>query len=430
MTNNTPLRIVGLSIENVKRINAVTIMPEGSAVIIGGNNAQGKTSILDAIEMALSGKKIDKPVREGSTKGRVVADLGEIVVTRTFTEHGGGTLTVATAAGAKFSSPQTMLDELFGRIAFDPLAFTRMKPKEQLETLREICGINTLMLDNSRAATFDLRTEVNRRCKDLEAQIAGMPEHKDAPAAPLDPVALRDELQKATKANEERAEYIRQGREKVAELERVQSDIAKAGVQIVEMERALEMAKTGLANKKQTEQIMVREITEMREKSGAMKEIDTAELVNKMGDIANANRKHDENARRAQLVETLQIDAKKAKYLTDTIDGIDEKKRARLAGAKYPVTGLLLTDDGIAYNGIPFEQASAAEQLRVSVGIGLAANPRLRVMLVRDGALLDDNSLAALEKMAEDADAQVWIERVGEGAECSVIIRDGEVVSD
>lgn len=54
-------------------------------------------------------------------------------------------------------------------------------------------------------------------------------------------------------------------------------------------------------------------------------------------------------------------------------------------------------------------------------------NPQLKILLIRDGSLLDSSNLETISKMAEENDAQVWIERVGKGAECSVIISDGEV---
>jgi hypothetical protein len=62
-----------------------------------------------------------------------------------------------------------------------------------------------------------------------------------------------------------------------------------------------------------------------------------------------------------------------------------------------------------------------------AVAMGLAANPRLKVLLVRDGSLLDEDSLRLVATMAAEADAQVWLERVGEGAECSVVIEEGHV---
>jgi len=47
--------------------------------------------------------------------------------------------------------------------------------------------------------------------------------------------------------------------------------------------------------------------------------------------------------------------------------------------------------------------------------------------LIRDGSLLDEDNLGMIAKFAAEKDAQVWIERVSEGAECQVIMEDGLV---
>ena len=52
------LKINSLELENVKRIKAVRLKPtENGLTIIGGDNDQGKTSVLDAIAWALGGEK-------------------------------------------------------------------------------------------------------------------------------------------------------------------------------------------------------------------------------------------------------------------------------------------------------------------------------------------------------------------------------------
>lgn len=52
------------------------------------------------------------------------------------------------------------------------------------------------------------------------------------------------------------------------------------------------------------------------------------------------------------------------------------------------------------------------------------ANPKLKVVLIRDGSLLDENSLRTVGEMAEAAGAQVWLETVGKDGE-GIIIEDG-----
>ncbi len=63
------MKINKLEIENVKRVKAVKIEPTANGLtIIGGNNNQGKTSVLDAIAWALGGDKYrpSQAQREGS----------------------------------------------------------------------------------------------------------------------------------------------------------------------------------------------------------------------------------------------------------------------------------------------------------------------------------------------------------------------------
>ena len=45
-------------------------------------------------------------------------------------------------------------------------------------------------------------------------------------------------------------------------------------------------------------------------------------------------------------------------------------------------------------------------------------------VLIKEHSEIFKNVVA---KMAEDADCQVWLERVGHGKECSVIIHDGNI---
>jgi len=415
----TPLHIVALEARNVKRLRAVNITPSGEVVIIGGNNAQGKTSVLDSIEMALAGTKCQQPIRHGASNGKVTIDLGELVVTRTFTP-GGGTLTVKGRDGNKFSSPQGVLDKLIGTIAFDPLEFTRMKPAEQLATLREVTGINTAMLDGARQSAYDERTNANRKVKEIEGQLAGMAHHSDAPKEEVNAAELNRQLAEANEKNAERSRFIETGKLLAADFQRAMDGVEEMDRKIAEMTAARDALKERATS-------MAAELNAARAKAADWPEIDTKALAAQLDGIAATNRKVLANLMRGDAIEALERWREKSEKLTAQIEDIDAKKREKLERAKYPVPGLALDDGGVLFNGVPFAQCSAAEQLRVSVAMGLAMNPRLRVLLIRDGSLLDDRSLATLAALAKDSDAQLWIERVGKGDECSVIIEDGEV---
>jgi hypothetical protein len=117
-----------------------------------------------------------------------------------------------------------------------------------------------------------------------------------------------------------------------------------------------------------------------------------------------------------------------SQVLTDELAAMDAERAALVAAgvARIGLEGLDVTEAGVVFHGVPIGQVSSAEQLRVAVGLGFAANPKIRVVLLREGALLDDASLAAVIAMAEQADAQVWIEVVGDRAG-AVIIEDGTI---
>jgi hypothetical protein len=83
----------------------------------------------------------------------------------------------------------------------------------------------------------------------------------------------------------------------------------------------------------------------------------------------------------------------------------------------------------VTLNGFPLGQASQAEQIRVSVAIGAALNSRVRIMLVRDGSLLDEKSMKLLEELAAQYDLQVWLERVSGDDEVGILIEDGMVAA-
>ena len=73
--SDTPLTIVSLDITDFARIKAVHIKPNSSgAVVISGRNAQGKSSVLDAIAQLINGSrhKVPLPVRMGADEANIV----------------------------------------------------------------------------------------------------------------------------------------------------------------------------------------------------------------------------------------------------------------------------------------------------------------------------------------------------------------------
>jgi hypothetical protein len=115
----------------------------------------------------------------------------------------------------------------------------------------------------------------------------------------------------------------------------------------------------------------------------------------------------------------------KVRLAEEALERFDIDHVKKVESARLPVPGLGFSFDGVTYKGVPFEQCSAAESLRVSAAIGFAMQPKLKLMLIYDGSLLDADSMEILANLAEEFDAQVLIERVEHGDEVGVRIVDG-----
>lgn len=415
-------RIVQLTADNVKRLKAVAIKPNGNLVVIGGRNGQGKSSILESIMMAIGGAdvKLTKPIRTGAEKASIVLDLGDIVVKRTFTAAGGSTLTVENGDGAKYPSPQTILNQLTNRLTFDPLAFTRLGQAEQKVALQKLLNLDFSKEEAEYAALFTKRTNVNREVIELRGQVKGMTEHKDVPAAEESIGAVAAEIEQAQEANRTLGIWRDDAARAAKQVADTKQSISTLEQQIAELNQKLDAARRSLtdqqAHQKQTE-----------ERAGSRAEIDIAPLRAKLLGVEESNRKVRENAARAAKIAEGQKKVAEAAELTAKLEKILADRTAKLAATKFPVPGLSLGESGVLFNDLPFEQASAAEQIRVSVAVAAALNPKLRVMLIRDGSLMDQDSLRLLAELAAEHDLQVWVERVGKDANVSVVIEDGQV---
>lgn len=427
------MKIVSLKAENIKRLVAVEITPDGSAVqVIGGVNGAGKSSVLDAIMLALGGADVtpSKPVRTGEASGRVVLDLGDLTVTRRLTAAGGNTLIVANKEGARYPSPQAMLDRLIGTLSFDPLEFGAMKPKEQRETLRALVGLDTSDLDTAAEAVYADRAAVNRAVKIYEAQLVTMPVHEDAPAEEVSLVDLAQELtaaeasQKALHAA--RATHDERVRTATTEATRVSAAVTR----VEQLRQELVVAEGALETARASHAEAVAATAEALHVGVAAKAalIDAAPIRQRVASAEGINAKVRANRQRAQLQATIDREKSAADAHTKALAQLESDKQARIAAAAFPVPGLGISAEGVTFNGEPFEQASQAERIRVSVAMGLALNPKLKVLLVRDGSLLDSKSMALLAELATAADAQVWVEVVKDSPDgVGIYIEDGAV---
>ena len=260
-----------------------------------------------------------------------------------------------------------MLDALVGKLSFDPLAFTRMKPADQAAELTRVLGLDFTAADAKRTVAFDARSETSRKVKLCNGVIAtkgfaliasvydtwsAVPDEKVDVAeltAQLTAIAETQRTRDAllSRANEVDA-TVTWDRDQLAEAK-------KAEVAAVQRRRKLE-AKLGSDSRRRDS---------INLKAEAVTVPDAApirDLINAAGDLNNmVDHKHEYDA---EVAERLQHVRTVDNYTADIAE-IDDWKSGELERADYPVPGLGFGDDSVTFDGIPFSQAATSRQIRV-----------------------------------------------------------------
>jgi len=460
------LRVVSLEAQNVLRLSAVEIKwdADQSVLTVGGANGAGKSSALNCVAMALGGAALcpAEPLKRGELKGHVSLDLGDLRIRREFSREklpcscgvvadNGATviedhketcalrtgalsetksrLVVKNADDITQGTPQAILDKLVGRMTFDPMAFVNEEPARQEEILRKIVNIDVSKFEIDRKTAYERRTVFNRQHKDALVQIEAMPHFDDAPTEELsmdevsDIMRRHDELRAAATVAATNFASCRKEHDNWMRAEQTWKD------KVEQLENELAGARAALSNL-QAEGVGIKTALDNAQKAEVAANValpDSSEVRERIAQIEATNTRVRANRAYLKAVDAATEIAKKIGDETLTIQTAENAKRDALRAVVFPVAGLGLSDDvGVTFNDIPFKQASTAQQLRVSTAIGFALHPKLKLLLVRNGNALDDDSLKIIADEARAAGGQILMEYVTKNAsDVSVFIEDG-----
>ncbi len=403
-----PMHIERIEVENFKRLRTVDISTDGDVITIGGKNAQGKSSLQDAIWNTIGGKQkaVTEPVRAGERKASSTITLSRpdgtgLVATRTWKPNGQSTLTLKAKGGKmNLDQPQTRLNDLLGPFMFDPMEFANMEPKKRRDALVELVGVDVTEFDDEIARLTQERLLTGRDKKRVQGALdEAEPPASGLPAEFVSVTALSEQIGNVDRVGR-RIGDAQERREEIAlQIERLQAEDVELlekqakGSQWLATQPRLEDLKEQFENAESTNQA-IHAAAEYRRLAGELEGYETA---------------YEEG--------------------TAAIRAAEQAKADLLASANLPLEGLTFDDEGVFYNGVPFGQASSAERIRVSVAMAVAHNPELRVVSVKDASLMDEDSLALLKQIAAEHGVQLFLEVVGSDESTTVVLEDGEVVS-
>lgn len=445
------LTVLGLHVENIRCVKVISLYPPATGVVkIKGRNAAGKSSTLDAIEAALGGKsrQPEQPVRHGQKSAVVVADLGgRFTIKRTWTDKG-TYLTVESkqdGATVKVARPQEFLDSVVGSgIGFDPLEFCTTKPADQVEMLLNVLNLpeDPRQIDQQRKVLYDQRTLVNRQLKQAEAVLATMPMVPDGiPDEALSVSALVEEAQRRQEQRRENDGLRHATEDMQAIVEELRADregqvrVCIAKVERLKTELMGAEAELGEARMNLTNDVAEAHeaYTVAAEKVAGLVDPDIAEIQEQLANIEATNRHVQNKQQRTEAQRGLASVEKEAADLSEKIDALDKRKMDVLTQATFPIPNLGIAESNggytVTFKGIPLADCASSEKLRVSMALAMALNPQVRVILVREGSLLDEESKAVLEQVAREKGYQIWCEIVGTAKEDGAfVIEEGELV--
>ena len=416
------VKITALEAENVKRIKAVALTPSPTGLtLVGGNNNQGKTSVLDALAWALGGERFrpDAAQRDGAiAPAHLKVTLSNGVVVERKGKN--ASLTVTDPTGRR--SGQQLLNAFVEPLALDLPRFMDASDKEKADILLRIIGIGAELhtRDLEIKGLYDKRTftgQLAAQKKHFAEELVSYPEAPDEPVSASELIRQQQDILARNGENQRlRAQYAeleQQVQQCVDELKRTRERIAT----LQQLADELDAKHTKLFNQRETAR---KTVSQLQDES-------TAELEASIRDIEETNRKVRANLEKSRAEDEAAQYASEYDRLTESIQQKRADRMALLNGADLPLPGLSVEDGVLTYKGKHWRDMSGSDQLRVAAAIVRRLNPDCGFVLLDKLEQMDMTTLQEFSAWLEAEGLQAIATRVSTGSECQIIIEDGMV---
>lgn len=410
------LKINKLEIENVKRIKAVKIEPTPNGLtIVGGNNNQGKTSVLDSIAWALGGEKY-RP-SEAQRHGSVIPPNLHIVMNNGLVVERKGknsSLKVIDPEGNK--GGQQLLNEFVEQLALDLPKFMEASGKEKAETLLKIIGVGDQLsvLDKEEKELYNQRLAIGQIADQKKKYADEQVYYPEAPkelVSPSDLIKQQQEILAKNGENQRKRDQVEKYQGSVMFL---QQETEAMREQLKKKEQELEEAKASL-------NVAMMSAKDLQDES-------TAELEESIANIEEINRKVRANFDKDKAEEDALEYKNQYAALTQKIEDKRKAKADLLNSAELPLPELSVKDGELVYKGQKWDNMSGSDRMKVSTAIVRKLNPKCGFVLLDKLEQMDMQTLNEFGAWLEQEGLQAIATRVSTGDECSIII-EGETGS-
>lgn len=407
--------ITALEAENVKRIKAVALTPAPTGLtLVGGNNNQGKTSVLDALAWALGGDSFrpNAAQRDGAVAPahlKVTLSNGVIV------ERKGknSTLTVTDPTGRR--SGQQLLNAFIEPLALDLPRFMEASDKEKADILLRIIGIGTELhvRDLEIKSLYDKRTftgQLAQQKKHFAEELIYYPEAPEEPVSASDLIHQQQEILARNGENQRKRNQLVQLTDLLERQKKVVADL-----------------EFQLSTEKQRLTTMQADVKIAQTSAENLQDESTAELEASIRSIEETNQKVRANLEKARAEDEAARYASDYDKLTEAITQKRADRMALLNGADLPLPELSVEDGALTYKGKHWRDMSGSDQLRVAAAIVRRLNPDCGFVLLDKLEQMDMTTLTEFGRWLEAEHLQAIATRVSTGSECQIIIEDGMV---
>lgn len=436
MKEKEGMKILNVVVENFKNIEKTEVDFAGRSATIIGKNGAGKSSFIQAICSPIDSNYIPaKPIKKGEERGSIELTIGgqlngedeSYTLGLYFSDkHKKGRITISNSDGETVSGGKKLIEEIVGNIGFDIQEFIKLgltstgaisKPgtQEQIEILKGLMPRDILKqmhdLDVEYEEDYTSRADVNREIVHAKAKLEGHEYSQEELDFYKEPIDTKDIVSKMTNIEKELEDY-----------NKVKSGVEDLFDSIPKDQERL----TSLKEQVEALEAKIKEDQDKFRKGNKWLEGKTKPSIETLNDeLATANQ-HNDKVREIKSLEVSQVDLRTieqdSERMTKRLEAIKKEKKGIFAASPLPVKGLTFDDEGIYFKGLPFVEGQHPTSTIMLIGarIGMALNPNLKMLVIKDGSLLDKKTLKWLVGQCEEENYQLFIEKVADNEEVEI----------